>query len=264
MYSYDKRAHALRALLHSPYLLPGALLGTGILAMLIHGPIAQIPDYHRFADNQIWMGIPNASNVLSNLGFAVVGACGLFFMWAHRSKIKTWPGASGYLLFFTALLLTAFGSAWYHLAPDNARLVYDRLPIALACSGLLAAVAHDTMGKTRWLVPVMAAIAFASVAWWRYTDLLGAGDLRPYLLLQILPLTMIPLLQWLWKRPRNERAAFAAAIALYVAAKICEMADHALFGALAMISGHALKHLLAGLAAAILAWHLQLRLRQGA
>ena len=45
-----------------------------------------------------------------------------------------WPG---YRLFLIGLLLTAFGSGFYHFAPDNARLIWDRLPIALAEAGLI-------------------------------------------------------------------------------------------------------------------------------
>ncbi|MDM5181921.1 hypothetical protein PO883_32625 [Massilia sp. DJPM01] len=37
---------------------------------------------------------------------------------------------------FLLIGLTAFGSSWYHLAPDDTRLVWDRLPIALACVSL--------------------------------------------------------------------------------------------------------------------------------
>jgi len=40
----------------------------------------------------------------------------------------------GYWLFLIGLLLTAFGSSFYHLAPNNARLIWDRLPID--CLGL--------------------------------------------------------------------------------------------------------------------------------
>jgi hypothetical protein len=166
---------------------------------------------------------------------------------------------AGYRLFFGALVLTAFGSSWYHLAPDNARLVFDRLPIALACAGLLAAVWRETLGSPRWITLLLGAAAVASVAWWRYTDLHGTGDLRPYLLLQLLPLVLVPLLQHLAARPRQERLMFAAAIALYVLAKICELADRPLLDAFALVSGHTLKHLLACLAAFVLARQLAAR-----
>lgn len=240
---------------------PSAIFLLCAIAMLFHGPIAQITDYHHFADRRYWWGLPNAADVLSNLGFLIVGIVGLQQIWRGRHHAALQTSRSGYVLFFASLVLTAIGSSWYHLAPDNARLVFDRLPIALACGGLLAAVWQETAGQVRGLTVAMAMFAIAGVAWWRFTDLHGVGDLRPYLLLQALPLVLIPLLQYQSRRPRAERMAFAVAIWLYVLAKICEVNDHAMFDVFAFISGHTLKHLLASLAAAILVWSLHQRLR---
>ncbi|MET3133113.1 hypothetical protein AAKU55_003395 [Oxalobacteraceae bacterium GrIS 1.11] len=222
--------------------LPAGLLALGALAMLQHGPIVQPTDYHHFADQRGGFGIAHAADVWSNLVFVIVGLYGL-----RQAR-------ASHALFFAAILLTAFGSAWYHLAPDNARLVWDRLPIALACAALLAAVWRETAGASRKLPAALAGAAVASVAWWRYTDLNGAGDLRPYLLLQLAPIVLIPLLQWRHGRPRRERLAYGAALTLYLLAKLCEVADHGIFAALAVVSGHTLKHLLAGAAAGIIAW----------
>jgi len=234
--------------------LPVLIVFVVVLALLAHGPIAQLADYHAFADQRVWRGIPNAADVLSNLGFAVVGLFGMHVLWRRREWQTLGSARSGYGLFFVALLLTAFGSAWYHLVPDNARLVWDRLPIALACAGLLAAVWRETAPGSRWITPALAILAVFSVAWWRYTDLHGLGDLRPYLLIQFLPLILIPLLQWQHRAPPAERRAYAIAIALYVLAKLCELADHATFMSLALLSGHTLKHLLATLASAVVAF----------
>lgn len=230
------------------------ILAIASLAMLFHGPIAQLPGYHDFADQRTWMGISNAGDVLSNAGFALVGIAGLALLWQRRKQDTLQAGWSAYALFFISVLLTALGSGWYHLAPDNARLVWDRLPIALACGGILAAVWHETVGRTRWLTPALALFAIASVLWWRVTDLQGLGDLRPYLLLQVLPLVLIPLLQWQAQRPRFERAAFGIAIGLYVLAKLCEIGDHHVLELGGLVSGHTVKHLLATLAAGMVAW----------
>lgn len=229
--------------------LPLSIVLIAAMAMLCYGPITQLPDYHGFADQRAWLGIHHAADVLSNLGFAVVAVHGLRLLWRQGAHPAVNAGIWGYRLFFIALILTALGSSWYHLAPDNARLVFDRLPIALACAGLLAAVWRETLGSPRWLVWLLGAAAIVSVAWWRHTDLQGMGDLRPYLLLQLLPLILVPLLQHLAKRPRQERLMFAGAIGLYVLAKICELADRPILDALTLLSGHTLKHLLASLAA---------------
>ena len=114
---------------------------------------------------------------------------------------------SFYPLFITALLLTAIGSSYYHLAPDDARLAWDRLPIALACAGLLAGAYADTHIRpySIRLTAALAAFAAASVWWWSAT-----GDLRPYLLLQVAPLLLIPPWQAHARLPRLERAGFGA------------------------------------------------------
>ncbi|MEO7744407.1 MAG: hypothetical protein ABIR98_15835 [Usitatibacter sp.] len=98
-------------------------------------------------------------------------------------------------------------------------------------------------------------MAPASVWWWTAT-----ADLRPYLLLQGAPLVLIPLWQARGQTPLAERAAFGFAILLYVAAKIAELGDHAIYEALGAISGHTLKHLLAAAASVVIAASLVARL----
>ncbi|HYD79955.1 MAG TPA: hypothetical protein VEC06_09100 [Paucimonas sp.] len=232
-------------------LLPTLITIAAIALSLFHGPIAQLPDYHGFADRSSLLGMPHAANVLSNLPFFAIGLWGWLRLRKPASAIA---GRHGYRLFLLALMLTAAGSGFYHLAPDNDRLLWDRLPIALACAGLLAAVRAETrpgadgLANTLWL----AMLAVASVGWWYVTESRGHGDLRPYLLLQILPLVLIPLWQAVHAAPARDRAAFGIAIALYVAAKAAELADHQILAALGWISGHTLKHLLAAAAAAVL------------
>lgn len=44
------------------------------LMMLVPGPVGQPANYHAFADHTDFLGIPYANDVLSNLGFALVGS----------------------------------------------------------------------------------------------------------------------------------------------------------------------------------------------
>lgn len=214
-------------------------IGLIAAAMMVHGPIAQPVGYHDFADARSWLGIPRAADVLSNVPFALVALWAL----ARRRNGLAWTA------FDVSLLLTAFGSAYYHLAPDDARLVWDRIPIALACGAMIVAVygeTHDARGTAGALAAICAA-AIASVVFWRST-----ADLRPYLLLQVAPLVLVPLWQWQARRPRRERILFGLAFACYAVAKILEVGDRAVFDALAIASGHTLKHLAAALAAALI------------
>ena len=235
--------------------LPLALFALAVAAMLVHGPIPQHARYHEFADTRTFLAIPNAADVLSNAAFALVGIWGLLALRQRGRALVTDPVLRGYALFLLALLLTALGSSFYHLAPDNGRLVWDRVPIALACAALLAAAHAETRNPAQpaWVPLALVAGAIASVGWWFFTESRGAGDLRPYLLLQGAPLVLVPLWQHFAKAPRAGRIAFAIAILLYAFAKAAEIGDRAIFDALGWISGHTLKHLLAAAAGAVIA-----------
>lgn len=249
--------------------LPVAITVLVIAAMLAHGIIVQPAGYHDFADHSALAGLPHAADVLSNLGFALVGLWGwgrLSSQWNHP---QLQAGAAGYRLFLIGLTLTAAGSAYYHLAPDDLRLLWDRLPIALACAGLLAAVRAETVGRSLFCATardeaaVLALGAVLSVAWWHFTNGEGAGDLRPYLLLQLLPIVLIPLWQWLYGSDRRDRLYFGAALAVYVLAKVAELNDHAFLATNGLLTGHTLKHLLATLAAWLIVVRLVQRTRAG-
>ena len=215
--------------------------------MAVHGPIHQFAHYHDFADTRAWLGVPNAADVLSNLAFAVVAAWA--WMTERAEQSQTVAERLARQAFIAALFLTSLGSGWYHLAPDNARLAFDRAPIALTCAAILCAThARAAGGEPAWALPAMLAAALGSVAWWMVTDAAGSDDLRPYLLLQAAPLVLVPLWQWQWRRPSSERVAFGIAVALYVLAKGAEAADRAILDALGAVSGHTLKHLAAAAA----------------
>ncbi|MBY0446917.1 MAG: hypothetical protein K2Q15_17105, partial [Burkholderiales bacterium] len=71
----------------------------------------------------------------------------------------------------------------------------------------------------------------------------------PYLLLQALPLILLPLWQWQISGKRRAFWLMLFASLCYILAKITELQDRALFNALQQIvSGHTLKHLFATLA----------------
>ena len=228
-------------------ILPSALTLFAALLMLMHGPIAQLAHYHEFADQRTLFGLPNALDVLSNLGFLLLGAWAFGRLRPHSASPAlraSWPG---YQVMFAAMMLVGLGSSYYHLLPDNARLMWDRLPIALLCAGLLTAVRAETRPgvNTAATLGFLLLWALAAVFWWQWTDAHGNGDLRPYLLLQCLPLVLIPLWQAAYGAPRADRVAFGLAMLVYVLAKLAELNDHAIFAASGLISGHSLKHLLA-------------------
>jgi len=254
--------------------LPAAITLIVVAAMLVHGVIVQPDGYHDFADHSSFAGLPHAADVLSNIGFALVGLWGGWRLAGQAGHPRLAAGWFGYRLLLIGLVLTAAGSSYYHLAPDDVRLIWDRLPIAIACAGLLAAVRAETVAGSvargmaridaRSEAALLALFAVASVAWWHFSNGEGQGDLRPYLLLQVLPIALVPLWQWLYGSDRQDRLHFGAALAVYVLAKIAELNDHVFLAANGLLSGHTLKHLLATLAAWLIVRRLVQRVRSDA
>jgi hypothetical protein len=208
-------------------------------------PIAQPEGYHHFADARTFFGVPRAWDVLSNLGFLLVGALGLKFLFSHASDgtfadpRERWP----YVVLFFGVLLTCFGSGYYHLAPDDARLVWDRLPMTLGFMGLVSAIIAERVSVRIGLALLgpLLVLGVGSVVCWRMT-----GDLRLYGLVQFYPAILIPLLLWLYPARYTGLRELGFAALGYIAAKMLEAADRSVFELTrGFVSGHTLKHLAA-------------------
>ena len=236
-----------------------------IVVIALQAPIPQPQSYHDFADQRAFLGIPNSLDVLSNLPFLLIGVWGVVFALrraapsdAFITTAECWP----YLVLFLGVLLTCLGSGYYHLAPDNARLVWDRLPMTLGFMALLAAVVAERINLKlglRSLVPLLA-LGLASVAQWHLSEQRGEGDLRFYLMVQFFPLLAIPLLLVLLLPRYTLGSYFVAALGLYALAKVFELLDREIFAMGGVVSGHTLKHLTA---AAAVGWLLRMLMERG-
>jgi hypothetical protein len=232
------------------------VLAPGVVGaiVLFAGPLLpQRPDYHDFADQRPLLGIPHCLNVVSNLPFLLVGVLGLRFVMRRHvvgpgQPFLTGPERWPFVLFFLGVALTAFGSAYYHLDPTNARLVWDRLPMALAFMALFDAILGERLGVAigrRLLVPLVL-VGLGSVMYWHATEQAGHGDLRPYYVVQFYPLLAIPLLLVLFPPRYTGTAGLFIALGWYVLAKVLEdPLDHPVYRVLGVVSGHTLKHLAA-------------------
>ena len=223
-----------------------AVAGLLLVAVLAPG-LSQPGDYHRFADQRALWQVPMAMDVLSNLAFAMSAAFGAAALWRARpalSKVQRAMAAH----FFCGLLLTASGSAWYHLAPDEAGLAIDRAGMAIAFGGLLGLAAASRVSEragawlglaTLILGPVAAHVAFAS------------GNVLPWAALQFGAIAVVFMLAVRGARAGSLPLPLMPVLLAYAVAKLLELNDSAIFDCTGQIvSGHTLKHVAAAFAAA--------------
>ena len=216
-------------------------------------PIAQDLAYHHFADQRALFGIPNYGDVTGNGLFVIFGLMGIRYILRHKpADVFTMEGERAlWLVFFAGAACVGLGSAYYHLSPDNATLVWDRLPMTIVFMAFFTLIImeriHHRIGL--WLCPLLLLTGAGSVLYWDYTEGLGHGDLRPYVLVQFLPLILIPLKLWLFPPRYSGLGYLGHTVGWYVLAKVLEHFDAAIFRIFHQtVSGHTLKHLAAAMA----------------
>lgn len=217
--------------------------------------------YHDFADHRSVLGVENFLDVASNLGFLLAGVIGLWVTLRPRTvferQSERWP----YAVVFAGVILTAIGSSYYHLDPDNERLFWDRLPMTIAFMALVSAQIVDRIqprAGLALLLPLLL-LGVASVVYWRETERLGHGNVLPYGILQAY--TALILVWIAWRHPsRYTRAKdLYLVLAAYALAKGFETFDGPILALGQLVSGHTLKHLAAALGILAVARMLGLR-----
>jgi hypothetical protein len=206
--------------------------------------IAQDKSYHLFADAESLLGMNNGSNVLSNVAFIVAGIVGL-----KRTKHLSFNTVTFiWRFFFCAVTFVGIGSAYYHWAPSNDTLLWDRLPMTLGFAALTAGVSAERFGPRVGLLligPLLLSGIFSVLYWW-YTERVGVGDLRPYILVQYLPMLLVPLILVLFPKEAKYNRPYVIVMVSYMIAKGFEWQDGTVFAMTNhLVSGHTLKHLAA-------------------
>jgi hypothetical protein len=243
----------------------GLLTRTGILpiilltivSVLATSMLPKIPQelaYHNFADARNLGGIPNAADVLSNIGFILVGLLGLRALAARR------PGHDGafaergevwvYVTLYLGTVLTGLGSGYYHLWPNNDSLVWDRLPMAILFTAIVSSVISEHISSKAGLfllIPFLVA-GMGSVIYWGFSERAGMGDLRPYLFVHFYPLLLIPVIMYIFPNRYTRGRDLFWVLGFYALATLSEALDKSIYDLLHLVSGHTIKHLLAAAA----------------
>lgn len=209
-------------------------------------PATDLPDYFNFADQRYMLGVPNAFDVLTNLLFISVGASGLYWIFKNKTLEGSFYFYVG-LWLSLSILLTGFGSAYFHWTPQPDTLTWDRFPMTLAFAGLCSLIAGDRFGKNMgWslfiiLLPLGPICVFAYKA--------NFWTLRPYAALQLATVLFVLISVIIKPKGKMPNSLFYWALGLYALAKVFEKHDHQVFDFLSnCLSGHSIKHILAALA----------------
>ncbi len=217
------------------------------LAAALLPSMPQSLGYHDFADHRAALGIANFLDVASNVAFLLAGVAGLFIVARRHTvfehDVERWP----YAVLFVGLLLTALGSAYYHVAPGNGRLFWDRLPMTIAFMGLLSSQIVDRVSVRAGIVLLvpMLALGAASVIYWDTTERAGHGNVLPYAILQGYVMLVLLLIAILYPSRYTRARGLYYIFAWYLLSKVLEALDAEIFGIGHVVSGHTLKHLAA-------------------
>lgn len=227
-----------------------------LLALACLGPyVPQAAHYHDFADQRALWGLRNALDVLSNLPFALIGALGLWRgVWQAPAAVRASSARPWLALVFGGLLLTAAGSSYYHLMPDDWRVFWDRMGMVPVFAGVLALALQSVLSRRAAVVTTVLVLALGPLSLWVW---LRTGQLLPWAVLQGAGMVLL-LAVALWQRFSAVKARavteqlawpWGAVVAWYALAKVLELGDSFVWSiSHHWVGGHALKHVAAALA----------------
>ncbi len=213
--------------------------------------LPQDVSYHCFAgdschhDHTHDCMIPYCGNVISNVLFVLVGAWGALNLFKNnRKNLLEW------ILVF-GIMLTGFGSAYYHWNPTNETLVWDRLPMTLVFMSFFGLFYGWFFNKKTGQIIGLIGVLFGilSVVYWSYSESIGQGDLRLYAIVQFLPMLLIFMVLCVYFRGNKQLIlSVLTVLGWYIIAKFSEHFDYKVYEWIVPVSGHQIKHIAAGIA----------------
>ena len=99
-----------------------------------------------------------------------------------RERLPLW-------VVFSGMVLVGIGSAYYHYAPSNETLLWDRLPIALVFMAIVAMIICERLDVKVGvlLLGPLLLLGGVSVVYWQATELAGQGRPPPLRICPVLP-----------------------------------------------------------------------------
>lgn len=243
------------------------VMTVSLIAVVVFAMMPQIPQdpaYHQFADRRTILGVANFFNVISNLPFVLVGLSGIAIIYTSNKIELVTSVRYIYTTFFVGLLLVGIGSGYYHLSPENSTLVWDRLPMAICFMSFFCIVIAEYIDEKlskRLFVPLLAT-GLISVVYWYWSEQAGRGDLSAYILVQFLPLIIMPAVFVICACRFTYGSCFWLVLFCYVIAKGFELADFRVYELTGAFSGHSLKHLVSAVGPALICLAMVKRIRR--
>lgn len=216
-------------------------LAVGLLAW---GPIRLEASVHQYADPHVRVGFPHAANVLANLPIALAGAWG--WIATRRSR---WPREVRlpWQAFHACVVAGGLTAALYHLRPGDGGYVAAQLALSAAfvmlTFGALAERVTSRLGSP-WgmkLAAILVCGALALVAGDAVTR--SPIDLRPLIVLQVLPVLLVPAGAVTLPGPCTRSTDWLAMLSIYAGGRLLDFVDLAVLRWTGWIGGHTLMHL---------------------
>ncbi len=244
---------------------------SAIIFVSSHPAIPQDLPYMNFADARPMLSIPNFYNVASNLLFLIFGLLGLKMLLPERAIVRYQFQASDerlpYLMFFLGMVLTCFGSSYFHYRPEIFTLIWDRLAMTVVFMSFMSITLTERINMQlgiRSCLPLIA-LGASSVFYWYYTETINQGDLRFYFFIQFFPMLLFPIIILFCRSRYSGTGYYIAGLACYATAKWVEIADVSIYQwSNHWVSGHTLKHLIAAGPAIVIMLYLKHRQYRGA
>lgn len=229
-----------------------AIVAGSLAAMFAPAPFPQDQNYHNFADSRAFLGIPNFGDVGSNLAFLIAGIWGLKI--CFEKHLGALHGA--WIVMFAGIALVGVASSYYHWTPIDYTLVWDRMSLTVGFMGLFVGLLGEYITERfRFFLWPAVIMGVSSVLYWHWFQ-----DLRFYYWIQLVPLLILPFVMLLFPTRYTHQTLVLAGAIWYGLAKLAELGDKMIFAASeGIISGHTIKHLLAGVGCISILWSLKKR-----